>query len=131
MKAFLPGVAHAFGAPGRVIAAVWAAMMQAATVKVWAQIGAAMVFTVVLVGFGLVIWKGPWLQVHQGEQIEWLGRGMFLAGALCLVALVAITGVGLNFKASKDGVSADFDAETAPPAAVVETTTTTTVTPGA
>lgn len=125
-------ISNALGAPGRTVAAVWKAMLAAAPVKVWAQIGAAMALTVVMVGFGLVIWKGPWLEAHQKTQLDWLGYGMITTALLVLVALAAITGLNVNVRGGRDGVQASIDQDEAQPLApVVETVTTTTVTPQA
>lgn len=107
------------------IASIWRAMLAAAPVKIWAQIGGAMALTLVMVGFGLVIWLGPWLPARQAQQIDWLGYGMVSAALLTLVALAAITGLSINFKGGKDGVSGSIDQDE--PAAVVTTTTTTEV----
>lgn len=122
----------ALGAPGRTVAAVWKAMLAASPVKVWAQIGAAMALTLVMVGYALVIWRGPWLKIHQAQQIDWLGYGMMATALLVLVALAAITGLNVNVRGGRDGLQASIDqdeAEPLPP--VVETVTTTTVTPQA
>lgn len=107
------------------IASIWRAMLAAAPVKIWAQIGAAMAFTLVLVGFGLVIWLGPWVEARQAQQIDWLGYGMMATALLTLVALAAITGLNINFKVDKDGGSGSIDQD-APPAVATTTTTTTT-----
>lgn len=109
------------------IASIWNALIKAAPVKIWAQIGAAMAFTLVLVGFGLVIWRGPWLIVHQALQINWLGYGMMASALLALVALAAITGLSVNLRGGKDGVSASIDQDEH--ATRIETVTKTTVTP--
>lgn len=111
---------------------VWAALMAAATVKVWAQVGGAMANTLVLVGFGLVIWLGPWEIIHQALQLNWLGYGMVIAGFLSLVNIVAITGLSVSVRGGKDGLSANIDQDEARPLApIVETVTKTTVTPQA
>jgi len=107
------------------IGSIWRAMLSAAPVKIWAQIGAAMAWTVVLVSFELAIWLGPWDTSRQAQQIDWLGYGVVIAGALALVSLAAITGLNINFKGGKDGVSGSIDQDE--PAAVVTTTTTTEV----
>ena len=109
------------------IATVWRAMLAAAPVKIWAQIGAAMAFTLVLVGFGLVIWLGPWIPARQAQQIDWLGYGMVSAALLALVALAAITGLNVNLKAGKDGLTGSIDQDER--ATQIETITKTTVTP--
>ena len=112
------------------IAKTWRALLAAAPVKIWAQIGAAMAGTLVLLGFGLVIWLGPWLPEHQALQIEWLGRGLVIAGILTLVALVAITGLSVNVHGGRDGIHASIDQDEAKPLEV-KTTVATTVTPAA
>lgn len=91
--------------PGR----MWSGMLAAAPVKIWAQIGAAMAFTLLMTGFGLVIWLGPWGRDRQEQQIDWLGYGMMLAAFLAVVAMVAMTGLGLSFKANRSGVEAVID----------------------
>lgn len=112
------------------VSRVWRALLAAAPVKIWAQIGAAMAGTLVLLGFGLVIWLGPWLPEHQALQIEWLGRGLVIAGILTLVALVAITGLSVNVHGGRDGIHASIDQDEPQPLEV-KTTVATTVTPAA
>lgn len=112
--------------PGR----IWAGMIAASSARSWAQVGAAMTLTVVFVGFGLVIWKGPWPLAMAGKQLDLLGQGMLVAGFLVLVALVCITGLTLNLNVGKDGLRADIDRDEGPPAApAVKTTTITETTP--
>ena len=108
--------------PGR----LWAGMLAAAPARSWAQVGAAMTLTLVFVGFGVVIWLGPWPLSMAPKQLELLGRGMLIAGFLVLVALICITGLTLNLNVGRDGLKADIDRDDAPaptPAAVTETTT--------
>ena len=114
-----------WGVPG----AIWRAMIAAAPVQVWAQIGAGISLSLMMLGFGLIIWLGPWVPSQQPTQIEWLGRGMVLSGCLTMVALAAITGLSINFHGGKDGVSASIDRDEPEPIKVT-TTTETTVTPG-
>lgn len=116
--------------PAQMIARVWTAMLAAGPIKVWAQIGGAMALTLVMVGFGLVIWRGPWLPIHQAQQIDWLGYGMMATALLVLVALAAITGLNVNVRGGRDGLQASIDqddAEPLPP--MVRTVTETTVVP--
>lgn len=112
------------------IVAVWYAMTTAAKVQVWAQIFGAMALSLMMLGFGLIIWLGPWLPVYQPTQIEWLGRGMVLSALLTLVALAAVTGLSINFHGGKDGLTASIDQDEVTPITVT-TTTETTVTPPA
>lgn len=110
------------------IGRLWTALIAAAPVKIWAQIGAGMALTLVFAGYGLVIWLGPWAAVHQSQQINWLGYGMMAAALLVLVALAAITGLNVDLHGSKDGVHARIDQDEGHPLKV-ETTVATTVTP--
>lgn len=110
------------------IARIWRALLAAAPVKIWAQIGAAMALTLVFVGYGLVIWRGPWEVARQAQQIDWLGYGMMAAAILVLVALAAITGLNVNIHGGKDGLHASIDQDEAQPLAV-ETVTKTTIMP--
>lgn len=87
------------------------AKMERADIKLAAQIGGAMALTVVFVGFGVVIWRGPWREEHQSQQLDLLGWGMIASAFLILVALVAITEIALNFKASRGGIEASMDQE--------------------
>lgn len=110
-------------APGR----TWAGMMRAGSLALWAQIGAGVAGTIVLLGYGLVIWKGPWPVTEAGKQLDLLGQGQLIAGALVLIALGAIALLKLDFKVGREGVSASLERDDAP---AVVTTTTTTVQPG-
>ena len=91
------------------IARIWNALLAAAPVKIWAQIGAGMALTLVFAGYGAVIWLGPWAPAYQGQQINWLGYGMMAAAALVLVALAAITGLNIDAHAGKDGFHTRID----------------------
>lgn len=104
--------------PGR----IWAGMMAAAPARNWAQVGAAMVLTPVLVGYGVVIWKGPWPDRLAGKQLDLLGQGQLIAGFLLLVALICITGLTLNLNVSKDGLTADLERDEPSAASSVKTT---------
>jgi len=109
-------------APGR----TWAGMMRAGSLATWAEIGAGIAGTVVFVGYGLVIWKGPWPAGQASKQLDLLGQGQLIAGALIFLALAAIAGLKLAVNAGKDGfhASAERDDEPEPPAKVTTTTTT-------
>lgn len=106
------------------------ALFAAAPVKIWAQIGAGVALTLVFVGFGLVIWLGPWLEDRQQQQLDLLGWGLICSAFLILVALVAITGLSVNVHGSKDGLHASIDQDDAARLAV-ETVAKTTITPAA
>ena len=91
--------------PGR----IWAGMMAAASARHWAQVGAAMTLTLVFVGYGVAIWKGPWPKGMTGRQLDLLGQGQLIAGFLVLVALICITGLTLNLNVGKEGLTADLE----------------------
>lgn len=110
------------------IGRLWAALLNAAPVKIWAQIGAGVALTLVFVGYGLVIWLGPWAEEREAQQLELLGWGMICAAFLILVALVAITGLSVNVRGGRDGLSASIDQDEAQPLAV-RTVTETTIAP--
>lgn len=112
------------------ISRVWSALLAAAPVKIWAQIGAGIALTLVFVGFGLVIWLGPWAPERQAQQLQWLGWGMISAAFLILVALTAITGLSVNLRGGRDGLTASIDQDEAAPLAV-RTVTETTIEPAA
>jgi len=109
------------------IGRVWAAMLAAGSLRFWAQIGAGMALTLVFVGYGVVIWRGPWAVTRQQQQLDLLGQGQIAAALMVLVALVCITGMKLGLSAGKDGVKADVERDDEPP--TVTTTTTTQVKP--
>lgn len=110
------------------VARVWHALIVAAPVKIWAQIGAGIALTLVFVGYGLVIWLGPWAPERQAQQLQWLGWGMISAAFLILVALTAITGLSVNVRGGRDGLVASIDQDEAQPLAV-RTVTETTIEP--
>ena len=110
------------------IGGIWRAFLAAAPIKIWAQIGAGIALTLVFVGFGLVIWLGPWSPERQAQQLQWLGWGMVSAAFLILVALTAITGLSVNVRGGRDGLVASIDQDEAQPLAV-RTVTETTIEP--
>jgi len=111
-----------------VIGGIWRALLAAAPIKIWAQISAGIALTLVFVGFGLVIWLGPWAPERQAQQLQWLGWGMISAAFLILVALTAITGLSVNVRGGRDGLVASIDQDEAQPLAV-RTVTETTIAP--
>lgn len=110
------------------IARAWKAVLAAAPVKIWAQIGAAVALSGVLLLGGWVIWKGPWAAIHQGKQLDALFYLLVGVELLMMVALAAITGLNVNLHGGKDGLHASIDQDEAQPMKV-ETTVATTVTP--
>lgn len=88
--------------------------MNPAVVRLWAQIGAAIaligvhVFGLWLLRFG---WPGELMAAERIDRIFWLGIAADLG---LLTALVAIAAVGVNFRASKDGLEAHLNDETNP-----------------
>ncbi len=103
---------------------IWAAMLAAGSLRFWAQTGAGMALTMVFVGYGLVIWRGPWAATRQQQQLDLLGQGQIAAALMVLVALVCITGMKLGLSAGKDGVKADVERDDEPPTVTTTTTTT-------
>lgn len=112
------------------LSAIWKAILDAATVKVWAQIGAAVALTFVLTAGGWVVWRGGWEVARQEQQLDALFYLLVGVEVLILVALAAITGLSVNLRGGKDGITASIDQDEAQPITVA-TTTTTTVTPAA
>ena len=96
------------------IGRVWATMMLAGSARFWAQVGAGMALSALLMGYGLVIWLGPWPATAAGKQLDLLGQGQLIAGFLVLVALACITGTKVNFNASRQGLSANVDGDDEP-----------------
>lgn len=108
-------------APGR----TWAGMMRAGSLATWAQIGAGLAGTAIFIGYGLVIWKGPWPDAQSGKQLDLLGQGQLIAGVLIFLSLAAIAGLKLAVNAGKDGFHASAERDDEPASPVVVTTTTT------
>jgi hypothetical protein len=105
---------------------IWTAMLAAGSLRFWAQIGAGMALTMVFVGYGLVIWRGPWAATRQQQQLDLLGQGQIGAGLMVMLCLVCITGMKLGLSAGKDGVKMDAERDDEPTQQAVTTTTTTT-----
>lgn len=114
----------------KVIASTWRALLAAAPVKIWAQIGAAVALTFVLLAGGAVIWRGPWDHALQSKQLDALFYLLVGVEVLTLVALAAITGLNVNLHGGRDGIHASIDQDEVKPLKV-ETTVATTVTPAA
>lgn len=87
--------------PGRSASAA----LRAAPASFWAQTGAAMAMTGVFIGYGLVVWLGPWPEDRAEQQLTILGWGLLAAAFLVLVALVCIMGLKLAAGLSRDGVT--------------------------
>jgi hypothetical protein len=100
---------------------IWRAMLAAGSLRFWAQIGAGMALTLVFVGYGLVIWKGPWAPVRQQQQLDLLGQGQIGAGLMVLLCLVCITGMRLGLSAGKEGLKMDAERDDEPPPSLAKT----------
>lgn len=108
--------------PGRIWAGMMAVTVPAA--KFWSQVGAAQAWTLVFIGYGLVIWKGPWPARLAEKQLDLLGQGHLFAGFIVLVVIVCLTDTRVNFSAGREGVRGAVDSDDArQPAAVVTTRT--------
>lgn len=108
------------------IGRIWAAMLAAGSVALWAQIGAGMAFTLGAGCLVWIIWKGPWTPAVEAARLSGLVGITFATLGLVAVALVAIAGLRLGVKASKDGFDASVERDDDP---TVTTTTTTKVSP--
>ena len=107
---------------------VWRAVLAAAPVKIWAQIGAAVTLSMMAFAALAIIWHGPWPSERIGQRLDlvfYLAVGLEV---LVLVALAAITGLNVNLHGGKDGLHASIDQDEVQPLKV-ETTVATTVTP--
>jgi hypothetical protein len=102
------------------IAKIWAALMLAGSARFWAQVGAGVALSGLLMGYGLVIWLGPWPAGSASKQLDLLGQGQLIAGFLVLVALACITGTKVNFNASRQGLSANVDGDDEQPTTAPE-----------
>ena len=108
---------------------LWTALLAAGSLRFWAQIGAGMALTLVFVGYGVIIWRGPWPATAAPIQLELLGQGQLGAALMVLVALVCITGMKLGISGGKDGFKADVERDEEPTPIATVTTTTTVETP--
>lgn len=108
---------------------LWAGMMRAGSLATWMQWGAGVSATLGMLGYGWVIWKGPWPVGSAEKQLDLLGQGQLIFGIVVLVALAAIAGLRLAFSGGKDGFRAgvERDDDDTPPKVTVETTTTTAI----
>ncbi len=105
----------------------WTGMLKAGSLATWMQWGAGVSGTACMIGYGWVIWKGPWPREAYGKQLDLLGQGQLVFGAVVMVSLVAIAGLRLAFSGGKDGFKAgvERDDDEVKPVATVTTTTTT------
>jgi len=93
--------------PPNIIARAWSAMIAAARLKEWTQLGAGIAMTLVFAGFGAAVRFG-WPAENASKQLDilgWLGGGAFIA---LLVAIVSTFDVNLKIDASKSGIKGDF-----------------------
>jgi uncharacterized membrane protein len=96
------------------IGRVWTSMLKAASVALWAQIGAGMAFTIGAGCLVWIIWKGPWTPAVEAARLSGLVGITFATLGLVAVALVAIAGLRLGVKASKDGFDASVERDDEP-----------------
>lgn len=126
MPQFLKRGGPAWFGIGPLAASIWAAMLKAAPLKIWAQIGGAMSLTLFLAVGTWAVWRGPWISERPGQQLDAMFYLLIGVELLMLVALAAITGLNVSFKGGKDGVSGSIDQDEH--ATLIETTTQTKVT---
>jgi hypothetical protein len=84
-------------------------MLRAGSLAIWMQWGAGVSATFAMLGYGAVIWKGPWPREAWPKQLELLGQGHMLFGGVVLLSLTAIAGLRLAFSGSKDGFKAGVE----------------------
>lgn len=96
------------------IGRIWRAMLAAAPVRLWAQVGAAQALTLFAAGIVAVIWLGPWSASVEHARLEALARICLAVLFLVLVALAAITELKFGIRAGKDGFNADVERDDEP-----------------
>ena len=85
------------------------AVLKAGPLKIWLTAGAAVAWTVVSAG---LIW---FFRDRLGtDQAFWIVESALF---LVLVAIVALTGTEVSFRAGRDGVSGELGGDAEPPAA--------------
>lgn len=95
--------------PGRTASAA----LKAASAASWAQIGAGISATFVLLAYGHAIWRGGWPKEAWSKQLDLLGQGQIIAGIIIIIALVAIAGLRLGVSANKDGLKLNAERDDA------------------
>jgi len=117
------------GRLGAAIGGIWTALLAAASVALWAQIGAGIAGTIGAGCIVWIIWKGPWTPAVEQSRVNGLVGIAFALLGIVVVALVAIAGLRLGVKASKAGfdASVERDDDEVTKQAITTTTTTTEV----
>jgi len=104
---------------------MWRGMMAAAPFRQWSQSGAAFALTLFAAGIVLILWRGPWSLAVEAKRVDGLVMICLCVLGIILVAIVAMNGVSLRLKASREGVDGAVGTDDLPAAAVTTTTTTT------
>lgn len=107
------------------MARVWHAMLKAAGLRTWSLIGAMVAMTLFAAWLCFVVWRGPWIEARQPQQLDILGWSLW--GALIIIALgfISLTGLGVAASINKGGVSLNVGDDDHPVDQVVVTTETT------
>ena len=109
--AFIAGLLAALG---RLIEAVWLALLRAAPVRLWALILAAPPLTAYAIWTTHIVWRGPWPADRAQQQLAIIGWA--LCGALLLIAVIVIALAAVKVKAvGLGGTSFEVDADDPPP----------------
>ena len=104
---------------------IWKALLSAAGIRTWSLIGAMVAMTGFAAWLTWIVWKGPWLQDRQPQQLDILGWSLW--GALLIVSLgfISLTGLGVAASINKGGVSLNVGEDDHAPDQVKVTTETT------
>lgn len=123
----LKAISTIWHVPGRTLRA----MNHAASIAMWAQVGAGVAATALLYWYGHAILTGPWPASAASKVLSLLGQGQAWSAIIMLVALTAIAGLRLGMKASKSGFDLSAEKDDGPETpTVIATVTETTITPG-
>lgn len=109
------------------IARVWREMMKAGGLRTWAILGAAVVLTASGVWRTWIVWKGPWADSRQEQQLDIIGWALWGDQIAHVIIIIALTGLGVAASVSRTGVNLNVGDDDQP-SATVTTTTETTVT---
>lgn len=92
------------------IARLWAAMLKAAPLRLWAMILGAPVVTALAGTLIWIVWKGGWDASLQAVQLNILGWTLYIAMGLITVIIVSLASVSVKARGPGDtGIEIDGD----------------------